>query len=113
MSSCLFIVLAMPSDDGQKWPKHVKAEIVLAPIKLIALDGLLLLIYASILRRVTVLGVPYRECMTRHSFALSVSVLGINANNLKVIKNKLAVYLSTVYFNKTPREEQASSGISI
>jgi hypothetical protein len=35
----------MPSDDGQQWPKHVKPKLLPTPIKLVTLDGLLLLIY--------------------------------------------------------------------
>jgi hypothetical protein len=35
----------MSSDDGQDWPKHAKAKLVLTPIKLVTLDALLLLIH--------------------------------------------------------------------
>jgi hypothetical protein len=38
-------VSAVPYKDDQKWQKHVKAELLLMPIELFALDGLLLLIY--------------------------------------------------------------------
>jgi hypothetical protein len=45
LKSSSFIVLAVSSDDGQQWPKHVKTKLALISIKLIALDGLPLLIY--------------------------------------------------------------------
>jgi hypothetical protein len=36
--------MTMPFDDGQYWRKHVKAELLLASVKLVTLDGLLLFI---------------------------------------------------------------------
>jgi hypothetical protein len=33
----------MPSFDDQQWPKHIKAKLLLTPIKLLILDGLQLI----------------------------------------------------------------------
>jgi hypothetical protein len=37
-------VLAVPTEHGQKWPKHVMATFLLTPIKLVTLDRLLVLV---------------------------------------------------------------------
>jgi hypothetical protein len=34
-----FIVLAMPPNDGQQWPKHVKTKLLIAAVTLLALAG--------------------------------------------------------------------------
>jgi hypothetical protein len=39
----------MLRDDGQYWPKHVKAKFVFTPIKPITLDGYLLVNYVRLL----------------------------------------------------------------
>jgi hypothetical protein len=47
------------SVDGQYWPKHVKAKLLLITIKLVTLDGFLMFIYE--LRVVTLKGLPYKD----------------------------------------------------
>jgi hypothetical protein len=48
MQSSSFILLDTLPDDGQKWPKHVEAKLLLILIKLVTLDGLVLLIHVTI-----------------------------------------------------------------
>jgi hypothetical protein len=43
--SVYFIVLAVPSDDGQYMPNHVKTKLLLTHIKLVTLGGLVVLTY--------------------------------------------------------------------
>lgn len=40
VGSDYFVVLAMPSGDGQYWTKHVKAKLLLTHVKLVILVGL-------------------------------------------------------------------------
>jgi hypothetical protein len=49
----------MPFDDGRYWPKHVKAEVLLASIKIVTPDGILPFIY--VLRGMTVEDVCYKD----------------------------------------------------
>jgi hypothetical protein len=39
------MVLAVLSDDGQQWPKHVRADLLLIPIKLVQFMDLCYLFY--------------------------------------------------------------------
>jgi hypothetical protein len=65
----------MPSDDGQQGPKHVKAKLLLTPIKLDTFDVLLFLIYVC--RCVTVQDVSYRitTFYLHHMIGIKLSVL--------------------------------------
>jgi hypothetical protein len=53
------IMLATPSDDGHCWPNHVRPKRLLTRIKLVTLDGLLILIY--VLRGITVRNTSYKD----------------------------------------------------
>jgi hypothetical protein len=55
-------VSAVPSKDVQKWPKYVKAKLLLTPVEQIELDGLQLFIYVREINSFVVY--IYKKCKT-------------------------------------------------